>query len=179
MTDQCGKESFNGILLHSAEYRSADDWAGKKCIIVGTANTAHDVAHDCVKAGAASVTMVQRSETYVLPAEWFADVQKRAYNAAIPTNTADKLGMTMPHAVARLNLMTLMHDRARKEPERFIELQRAGFRTNPMGDPMWYILERMGGHYMDIGASAEIARGSVSVWDCAMKCCWLIHVRSR
>lgn len=161
--DQCDQDFFRGTLLHSAEYRSADDWKGKRCIIVGTANTAHDVAHDCVEAGAASVTMVQRSETYVLPAEWFAQVQKRAYNADIPTNTADKLGMTMPHAVVRLNMMAVMHDRARKEPERFVELQRAGFRTNPMDDPMLYILERMGGHYMDIGASAEIVKGAVSV----------------
>lgn len=73
-----GQEVFKGVKLHSGVYRSPAEWKGKHGIVVGTANTgkkgpaewiprltcsAHDVAVDMVKAGLASVTMVQRSKT--------------------------------------------------------------------------------------------------------------------
>ena len=57
------RENFNGIVMHSVDYKSADAWKGKKGGIIGTANTAHDVADDMLLAGLSSVTMVQRNTT--------------------------------------------------------------------------------------------------------------------
>lgn len=72
------QEAFQGLTLHSHEYKSASEWAGKHGIVVGTANTgeksnanpqdraknsAHDVAEDMVRENLASVTMIQRSKT--------------------------------------------------------------------------------------------------------------------
>jgi len=33
------QESFKGIVVHSAEYKSSSQWKGKNGVIVGTANT--------------------------------------------------------------------------------------------------------------------------------------------
>lgn len=65
--------------MHSAQYVCADEWRGKKGVVVGTANTGrmslnrlrrptlthvgHDVAEDMLAAGLSSVTLVQRGRT--------------------------------------------------------------------------------------------------------------------
>lgn len=50
---------------------------------------------------------------------------------------------------------------ARKEPERFEALERAGFLTEPFGDIFYSLYQRAGGHYMDVGTSKKIADGKV------------------
>ncbi|OAL23978.1 hypothetical protein AYO22_06002 [Fonsecaea multimorphosa] len=57
-----GLENYRGHVVHSSEYTSAAAWAGRRGIVVGTANTAHDMAEDML-AHNLSVTMVQRSRT--------------------------------------------------------------------------------------------------------------------
>lgn len=39
MLTQWMKEQFKGIVIHSAEYDSADAWKGMSGIVIGTANT--------------------------------------------------------------------------------------------------------------------------------------------
>lgn len=65
-----GREEFGGTAVHSIDYKTAEPWRGKKGVVIGTANTGHDVAEDMVNAGLKSVTMVQRGATFVFPAEW-------------------------------------------------------------------------------------------------------------
>ncbi|GME37617.1 putative flavin-containing monooxygenase [Neofusicoccum parvum] len=72
-------------------YKSAKDWAGKRGIVVGTANTAHDVAEDMPAARLVSVTMVQRSATYVTPAEHYRETHDGVYNDMTPTERTDRL----------------------------------------------------------------------------------------
>ncbi|KAK5206340.1 hypothetical protein LTR41_007778 [Exophiala xenobiotica] len=158
-----GKETFRGEIQHSAEYYSADKWKGKHGVVVGTANTAHDVAEDMVAAGMVSVTMIQRSPTYVLPAEYYEKVQELSWNADVPTEIADQEMLTVPLAVSRLISMLVLHGMARAEPERFDALEKAGFKTVRYGDIIYQVFDRFGGHYMDVGASAKIAKGLIKV----------------
>jgi len=53
---------------------------------------------------------------------------------------------------------------ARQEPERFDALQRAGFLTERYGSMTHHIYNLFGKHYMDVGASAKIAKGLVSYY---------------
>ncbi|EXJ55143.1 hypothetical protein A1O7_08068 [Cladophialophora yegresii CBS 114405] len=156
-----GRESFQGTVLHSADYKSAEPWRGQPGIVVGTANTAHDVAEDMVEAGLSQITMVQRSRTYVLPCEYFKVISDRSYNEKVPTVDADRDGYTQPYAVTRLLSRRALHAAAAQEPERFDALERVGFRVERYGDIMWHICEKMGGHYMDVGCSDLIARGKI------------------
>ncbi|KIW99796.1 uncharacterized protein Z518_10724 [Rhinocladiella mackenziei CBS 650.93] len=156
-----GREEFQGTVLHSADYKSADPWRGKSGIIIGTANTAHDVAEDMVEAGLSSITMVQRTRTYVLPCEYFKTISDRSYNATVPTVDADRDQYSMPYVVTRLMSRKALHAMASREPERFNALERAGFKVERYGDIMWHICEKMGGHYMDVGCSDKIAKGLV------------------
>lgn len=160
--DLPGRDAFHGLVLHSQQYKSSRAWKGKTGIVVGTANTAHDIADDMYEAGLALTTMVQRSKTYVLPAEYWARVSGRTYNEQFPTDLADKLQMTGPSAAGRLIAKTTLDEMARGEPERFDALERAGFLVERYGDIFWHLFERAGGHYMDVGTSRKIADGKVS-----------------
>jgi hypothetical protein len=55
-----------------------------------------------------------------------------------------------------------LHFAASKQPERFDALEKAGFKTERYGNLTDSMYRRMGGHYMDVGASAKIAKGLVS-----------------
>ncbi|KIW81779.1 hypothetical protein Z517_04805 [Fonsecaea pedrosoi CBS 271.37] len=158
-----GRDVFQGTVLHSADYKSAERWRGQAGIVVGTANTAHDVAEDMVEAGLSQITMVQRSRTYVLPCEYFKVISDRSYNAHVPTVDADREQYSMPYAVTRLLSRKALHGMAAKEPERFDALERAGFRVERYGDIMWHICEKLGGHYMDVGCSDLIAKGKIKM----------------
>ena len=158
-----GREAFKGAALHSAEYQNSHPWKGKHGIVVGTANTAHDVVEDMLEAGLSSVTMIQRRRTYVLPVEHLKVAHGRLHNDELPTAVADRKDLSMPYGVARLIMRLVLHDMASKEPERFDALEMAGFKVEQYGDPTYHIYERLGGHYVDVGASAKIAKGLVSI----------------
>ncbi|KAK1765600.1 hypothetical protein QBC33DRAFT_579352 [Phialemonium atrogriseum] len=158
-----GADKFRGVILHSGEYDSAGAWKGKNGIVVGTANTAHDVADDMLEAGLSSVTMVQRSPTYVLPCEYFLKITEDTYNTTSDTDNSDMMSLTGPLAVARLMSNIALNGMARAEPDRFDALEKAGFRVIRYGDIIYQLFERFGGHYMDVGASAKIAKGLIKI----------------
>ncbi|OGM49640.1 hypothetical protein ABOM_001850 [Aspergillus bombycis] len=157
------RDKFQGITVHSGAYADSKEWTGLKGVVIGTANTGHDVAEDMVDAKLASVTMLQRSPTYVLPAEYYTKILNRTYNASTPTDLADMVGSSQPFAVSRLINQKVLHAAAQQEPERFDALERAGFRTIRYGDIVYQLFERFGGHYMDVGCSEKIARGLIKV----------------
>lgn len=115
-----------------------------------------------LEAGLASTTMVQRSKTAVVPTENFSRIARLGYNATIPTALTDRNSMCKPLAVERLRVKISMDHAAAQEPERWEALSKAGFKVEPYGDLITTIWDKWGGHYMDVGASAKIAKGLVS-----------------
>lgn len=167
------RDVFEGTVLHSVDFKDASAWKGKHGVVVGTANTAHDIADDMLTAGLASTTMVQRNTTYVLPGEWFKKTADMSYNSKIPTEVADRAGNSNPYAVLDIMSQTGLSGLARKNPERFDALEKAGFKVDRYGSIMHHIANRMGGHYMDVGVSKKIANGEVSAhaFPCTKKRC--------
>lgn len=37
------QDDFQGIALHSSQYQTADEWRGKKGVVIGTANTGNNL----------------------------------------------------------------------------------------------------------------------------------------
>ncbi|KAH7391256.1 dimethylaniline monooxygenase (N-oxide forming) [Cadophora sp. MPI-SDFR-AT-0126] len=163
MPSYTNREAFDGTVLHSVEYRDAFEWKGKHGIVIGAANTAHDVAVDMVEAGLSSVTMIQRSKTYVLPAEYYMKITNLTYNATNPTTRADRSSQTQPLAVLDLVSQVALHTLARQEPERFDALKRAGFKLDRWGSIQHCLYARGGGHYIDVGGSEMVAKGLIKI----------------
>lgn len=61
-----GLKEFKGRMIHSSEFHGATekDYAGKRVIVVGSGNSAHDIAYD-IHMNGGKVTMVQRGTTFV------------------------------------------------------------------------------------------------------------------
>lgn len=154
---------FKGTAIHSVDYKNAANWKGKRGVVIGTANTAHDVAEDMLAAGLESVTMVQRGRTAVFPIEYQKMWSDPLYNANSSMEEADRLVMGTPLAITRLKSLFGNNSLAAIDSERFDALERAGFRVERFGDLWKAMCERLGGHYIDVGASAKIAAGQIKI----------------
>lgn len=141
------RENFKGTLLHSASYKNSHKWKGKVGVVIGSANTAHDVAEDMLDAGM-SVTMCQRGRTAVIPVQYYKKWSDVIYNPTVPIEEADRQVMATPVAITRQLSLLGQRALAAKDPERFDALERRGFRCERNAD-LWKLLsDRLGGHYM-------------------------------
>ncbi|KAL6405658.1 hypothetical protein AUP68_11038 [Ilyonectria robusta] len=98
----------------------------------------------------------------VVPAEHYRETHDRVYKESIPTTVSDRLFFSGPAVLGRIMGSRSLHAKARKEPERFDALEKAGFLLDRDGDISYYLFQRFGGHYMDVGTSAKIASGLVN-----------------
>ena len=64
--DWPGRSSFAGRLLHSAEYRNAEPFAGERVIVVGAGNSGFDIAVDLLRGGAQSVHLSIRTAPHII-----------------------------------------------------------------------------------------------------------------
>jgi cation diffusion facilitator CzcD-associated flavoprotein CzcO len=154
---------FKGEVLHTVEYKNSKAWTGLTGVVVGSANSAHDITDDMLQSGLKSVTMVQRGRTPVLPVEYYRRIYDSMYNDKIPVAISDEMTMTQPTAIARLMAMKALGKFASEEPERFDALERQGFRVERHIDMYHCLYERFGSHYLDVGVSKKVADGQIKV----------------
>ncbi|KAI1050951.1 hypothetical protein LB505_013944 [Fusarium chuoi] len=161
-------EVYKGINIHSSDYkngRTLVDQGVKSVLIIGSANTAFDILGDCHAAGL-EPTMVVRSPTYICPFEYICnDVSLGAYNFDVARG--DRMFLMLPSAVEGQLARNLFRALASKEPDRYTALGDAGFPVLDSADPKQALfsnlIERAGGHYVDVGATDIIAQGKASV----------------
>ncbi|KAK6383925.1 hypothetical protein LTS17_003217 [Exophiala oligosperma] len=158
------RDLFKGEVMHSFDYRSARAWKGKVGVVVGSANTAHDVAEDMVDAGLSSVTLVQRSPTPVFPIEWYKELMDAHYTASSDLEFADRRTISLPVAISRLIGVEYYKGRMAREPERLNALEQAGFAIEKSGDMVKCAFgDGAGGHHTDVGGGAKIVAGQIKV----------------
>ncbi|KAM0438630.1 hypothetical protein ACHAPT_001383 [Fusarium lateritium] len=159
---------YRGVNIHSTAYKSGKDLGEKgvkSVIIIGSANTAFDVLQDCHDAGL-QATMNVRSPTYIVPLEYVCDSNSLgAYNFGV--EVADRMFLTLPAAVDGQLARNLFAMFASKEPDRYAALAAAGFPVLDSADPSQALysnlVEKAGGHYVDVGATDLIAEGKVGL----------------
>jgi cation diffusion facilitator CzcD-associated flavoprotein CzcO len=163
MPELPNRDIFKGTVLHTVDYKNADAWAGLKGVVIGSANSGHDVSNDMLNSKLGTVTMVQRSRTPVLPVEYYHKIYDALYNDNIPVSVSDSLSVSTPTAISRLMAMRAIGKFASEEPERFEALERQGFRVDRDMDLYHCLYERFGSHYLDVGVSRKIADGHIKV----------------
>uniref|UniRef100_A0A0E0C685 Flavin-containing monooxygenase n=1 Tax=Oryza meridionalis TaxID=40149 RepID=A0A0E0C685_9ORYZ len=65
-----GMQKFAGCAMHTSEYKSGEQFAGKKVLVVGCGNSGMEVSLDLCRHGA-KPSMVVRNTVHVLPREMF------------------------------------------------------------------------------------------------------------
>src|SRR5918994_7015276 len=73
-----GMADFKGDQHHSSQHPGPDAYRGKRCVVIGSNNSAHDICAALWEAGAAEVTMVQRSSTHIVRSESLMGLGMRA-----------------------------------------------------------------------------------------------------
>ncbi len=164
-----GAEHFKGKQHHSSAHPGGEGWAGKSCVVVGSNNSAHDIAADLWEHGA-DVTLLQRSPTLVVRAETLARnrplYSEEAVASGITTEIADLTTASMPYG-ALPQVMKPVVDQIRRDDADFYErLEKAGFKLTFGEDgtgigPMY--LRRGSGYYIEVGASELIADGRIKL----------------
>ncbi|TGJ78431.1 hypothetical protein E0Z10_g10326 [Xylaria hypoxylon] len=164
-----GEDLYKGVSVHSTRYQNAQLLAKdgvKSVVVIGSANTAFDIIEDCHAAGL-KTTLVARSPTYVLPFEHIMDPHSIGAYTVLPLDTADRVLNTMPEALSGPFAQALLSHLASQEPDRYLALSQAGFPVLDSRDPSVNIqhnlLERCGGHYLDVGGTKLISEGKVAV----------------
>ena len=164
-----GAERFRGEQMHSSAYRSGEAYRGKQCVVVGSNNSAHDICADLFENGA-TVTMLQRSSTLVARSEtlmtvgWGKLFSESALRAGVTTERADLTLASLPFKVM-VQLQKPVYEQVAQMDADFYEgLRKAGFLLDFGEDGTGLSLKYMrrgSGYYIDVGASALIADGSI------------------
>ena len=98
MTDQ---HLFKGPLQHTTEYRTPEPYNDKEIVMVGSGNSAHDVAQNLALGGAKSVTILQRSPAVLLDLHVIIPILPMRYGGHIRVETVDFLETALPISITR------------------------------------------------------------------------------
>ncbi|KAJ3773882.1 FAD/NAD-P-binding domain-containing protein [Lentinula raphanica] len=160
------QDKFQGRIIHSEGFSGGADYAGKRVIVVGTGNSAADIALDLTKNNAKSVTMMQRSSSVVQPARIIAEQHLQVYPPEVPIEVSDIRAFSIP----TLRLFEILAETRGltwdREKDLIEGLRGAGLKVDmgPFGAgilPLVYL--RFGGFWMDVGCGEKIISGDIKV----------------
>lgn len=164
-----GADLFKGRQHHSSQHTGGEGWAGKRCVVIGANNSAHDIAADLWEHGA-DVTMIQRSPTLVMRSETLAHSRalysEEAVKSGIDADKADLISASLPYALLPSVVQPFVA-KSRQDDAAFYErLAAAGFMLTFGEDesgigPMY--ARRGSGYYIEVGASELIANGDIKL----------------
>lgn len=166
-----GQDRFKGIQQHSSEHAGPDGMEGKKVVVIGSNNSAHDICAALAEHGV-DVTMVQRSSTHISRSESLMKhslgplYSEEAVANGITTEKADLLFASIPYGIMA-DFQKPIFDTIREEDAEFYQqLEDAGFMLDFGPDDsglfMKY-LRRASGYYIDVGASQLIIDGKIKL----------------
>ena len=171
LPDYPGMDVFRGDQHHSSAHPGPDAYAGKKCVVIGSNNSAFDICGALWEAGA-DVTMVQRSSTHIVRSETLMDVglgalySEEAVAAGVTTEKADMIFASLPYRIMH-EFQIPLYDQMRERDADFYErLEKAGFDHDwgPDGSGLFMkYLRRGSGYYIDVGAADLVASGEVTL----------------
>ena len=164
-----GQDVFRGEQHHSSRHPGPDAYVGKRVVVVGANNSAHDICKALFENGA-DVTMLQRSSTHIVKSDSLMDLglgdlySERAVAAGMTTEKADLTFASLPYKIMHEFQIPIYQKIAERDRDFYDRLEKAGFKLD-FGDDgsglfMKY-LRRGSGYYIDVGASDLVADGSI------------------
>ena len=166
-----GMEKFKGDQHHSSKHPGPDAYKGKRAVVIGSNNSAHDICA-ALWENDVDVTMVQRSSTHIVKSDTLMDVglgglySEKAVRGGMTTNKADLIFASLPYRILHEFQIPLYDQMRERDAEFYAGLEKAGFKLD-WGDDgsglfMKY-LRRGSGYYIDVGASQLIIDGKIKL----------------
>jgi putative flavoprotein involved in K+ transport len=166
-----GADTFEGDQHHSSKHPGPEKYAGKKAVVLGSNNSAHDICAALWENGA-DVTMVQRTSTHIAPSDSLMELalgglySEEAVKSGIDHHKADLVFASVPYKIMHTFHIPVYDEMKKRDADLYGRLEKAGFMLD-FGDDgsglfMKY-LRRGSGYYIDVGASELVANGSVKL----------------
>lgn len=166
-----GQERYKGMLVHSSRYPGEKHWADRNCLVLGSNNSAHDIAAELWEQGA-RVTMLQRSPSIVIRSEslqkhvWGRLYSEEAVAGGLSTEKADLSAASWPHRIGAALARRATEAILKEDADLYEGLARAGFQVH-MGEDGSGIqtayLRRGAGYYIEVGASQLLIDGRIGL----------------
>ena len=166
-----GAEDFQGEQHHSSRHPGPDAYRGKKCIVIGSNNSAHDICAALWEHGA-DVTMVQRSSTHIARSDTLMELalgglySEQAVKSGIDHHKADLIFASVPYRIMAGFHVPVYEEMKKRDADLYRRLEERGFQLDFGEDGsglfMKY-LRRGSGYYIDVGASELVANGSIKL----------------
>jgi putative flavoprotein involved in K+ transport len=166
-----GMKTFKGDQHHSSAHPGPDAYKGKKVVVIGSNNSAHDICAALYEAGV-DVTMVQRSSTHISRSNTLMEItlgdlySERAVRSGMTTAKADLVFASLPYGLLS-SLQKPVYDKIREVDAKFYAaLEKAGFKVDFGDDESGLFLKylrRGSGYYIDVGASQLIIDGKIKL----------------
>lgn len=166
-----GAETFEGDQFHSSKYPGAENYRGKKAVVLGSNNSAHDICAALWEEGV-DTTMIQRSSTHIAPSESLMELalgglySEAAVKNGIDHHRADLIFASVPYKIMHTFHIPVYEEMKKRDADLYSRLEKAGFLldfgVDGSGLFMKY-LRRGSGYYIDVGASELVANGSVKL----------------
>ena len=159
-----GLQDFAGSVVHSGAYSDGQAWRGRKALVLGAGNSAHDVAQD-LEASGAEVTMIQRGSSHIVS---LAEAQNvyAIYAEGPSLEDCDLLATSFPFPVLRQGYRLTTAASAEVDKELLDGLAARGFELNAGVDDGGFqmsYLQRGGGYYFNVGCSELIVEGKIGL----------------
>lgn len=166
-----GQDILQGEQQHSSQHPGPDAYRGKKVVVIGANNSAHDICAALWEHGA-DVTMVQRSSTHIVKSDSLMEVclgglySEQAVANGIDHDKADMIFASVPYRIMA-DFHVPQYDQIKiRDAEFYAALEKAGFMLD-FGDDesglfMKY-LRRGSGYYIDVGACDLVIDGSIKL----------------
>ncbi len=166
-----GADTFEGDQHHSSKHPGPEQYAGKKCVVLGSNNSAHDICAALWENGA-DVTMIQRTSTHIAPSNSLMELalgglySEEAVKNGIDHHKADLVFASVPYKIMHTFHIPVYDEMKKRDADLYGRLEKAGFMLD-FGDDgsglfMKY-LRRGSGYYIDVGASELVANGSIKL----------------
>jgi putative flavoprotein involved in K+ transport len=166
-----GQDVFTGEQHHSSHHPGPDRYVGKRAVVIGSNNSAHDICKALVENGV-DVTMVQRSSTHIVKSDSLMELglgdlySERAVAAGMTTEKADLTFASLPYRIMHEFQVPIYDAIRERDQDYYARLAAAGFELD-WGDDgsglfMKY-LRRGSGYYIDVGACELVANGTIKL----------------
>jgi putative flavoprotein involved in K+ transport len=166
-----GMERFKGEQHHSSQHPGPDAYTGKKVVVIGSNNSAHDICAALWEVGA-DVTMVQRSSTHVARSDSLMELglgdlySERAVANGVTTRKADMIFASLPYRIMHEFQIPVYNKIRERDADFYTALEKAGFMLDFGADDsglfMKY-LRRGSGYYIDVGACELVINGGIKL----------------
>ena len=166
-----GADAFKGEQHHSSKHPGPAAYKGKKCVVLGSNNSSHDICAALWEHGA-DVTMVQRSSTHIAPSDSLMELalgglySDAAVKAGVTTDMADLIFASIPYKIMAPMQVPVYDEMKKRDADLYARLEKAGFMLDfgPDGSGLFMkYLRRGSGYYIDVGASELVANGSIKL----------------